>query len=72
MHGFRSRSADGHRSADLAAAFAHKNEGRTLAQFCLDGRVAFGMTVETGSGSLDHFNLSCQFAAGTNPPVRAR
>ena len=45
-------------------AFTHRNQGSALAQFCLDGRVAVGMTVETGSGHLDHFNLICQFAPG--------
>ena len=49
-------------------AFSHRSQGRALAQFCLDGRVAFGMTVETGSGALDHFNLSCGFAPGAGEP----
>jgi hypothetical protein len=44
-------------------AFPHRNQGSALAQFCLDGRVAVGMTVETGSGSLDHFNLRCQYVS---------
>lgn len=72
IHGIQCADFDPARRAAVGTpvwlpAFTHRNQGSALVQFCLDGRVAVGMTVETGSGHLDHFNLICQFVAGATP-----